>query len=60
MLNEPVQPICPKCSEHLVLMRTAPFKEFENITLPLLATGLGALGLFSWRGKRNNTAALAA
>jgi hypothetical protein len=28
--------------------------------LPLFATGLGALGLFGWRGKRKNTAAIAA
>jgi hypothetical protein len=27
--------------------------------LPLFATGLGAMGLFGWRGKRKNTAALA-
>jgi hypothetical protein len=29
-------------------------------TLPLFATGLGTLGLFGWRRKRNNTAAIAA
>jgi PEP-CTERM motif len=29
-------------------------------TLPLFATGLGALGLFGWRRKRKNTSALAA
>jgi hypothetical protein len=28
--------------------------------LPLFATGLGALGLFGWRRKRNNAAAIAA
>ena len=28
--------------------------------LPLFATGLGALGLLGWRGKRKNTAAIAA
>ena len=28
--------------------------------LPLLATGLGALGLFGWRRKRKNTAAVVA
>ena len=29
-------------------------------TLPLLATGLGAMGLFGWRRKRKNTATIAA
>ena len=29
-------------------------------TLPLFATGLGALGLFGWRRKRKNGAAIAA
>jgi hypothetical protein len=29
-------------------------------TLPLFATGLGAMGLFGWRKKRKNAAALAA
>ena len=28
--------------------------------LPLFATGLGAMGLFGWRRKRKNTAAIAA
>ena len=31
-----------------------------SAALPLFATGLGALGLFGWRRKRKNTAAIAA
>jgi DNA-directed RNA polymerase subunit RPC12/RpoP len=31
MPNTTIQPICPKCSEHLVLVRTIPFKDHEDI-----------------------------
>jgi hypothetical protein len=31
-----------------------------SAALPLFATGIGALGLFGWRSKRQNTAAVLA